>query len=213
MKKLGAELFGTFFVALVFNLTIVPPAIGAFAAIAVGLITMTLMAAATPISGGHFNPAITFGALIRGKIGVRDAVLYLAAQVAGAALAGILVNYYRQGGIAPVAAPGVVDLEKVLIGEFLFTLVLVCVFLAVTAREKMVEGIAHGVAVGAVLIVGMYSVFGNTGGVFNPAIAVSRCLTGLGGWEHLWAYFVATFAGGLVGGFLNRFAGTAEGNG
>ena len=213
MKKIGTEFMGTFMVALVFNLTIVPPSVGAFAAIAVGLITMTLMAAAYPVSGAHFNPAITLGALVRGKCGAKDAVFYLAAQVLGAALAGVLVNYYRNGGIAPVASPSAYGVEKILIGEFVFTTVLVCVYLAATARARMVEGIAHGVAVGSVLIVGMYSVFGNTGAVFNPAIAVSRCVTGLGSWEFLWVYLVASLGAGLVGGLLNRFVGPGENNG
>ncbi len=212
MRKLGAEFSGTFVIALVFNLTIVPPAVGAFAAVAVGLITMTLMAAATPISGGHFNPAITIGSLVRGRIGVKESALYLVAQVLGAVLAALLVNYYRHGGVAPATSASTFDVEKILIGEFLFTLVLVCVFLAVTVRAKMVEGIAHGAAVGSVLIVGMYSVFGNTGGVFNPAIAVSRCLTGLGTWEILWTYLVATFAAGLIGGFFNKLMGPTENN-
>jgi glycerol uptake facilitator-like aquaporin len=56
----------------------------------------------------------------------------------------------------------------------------------------------------------MFSVFGNTGAVFNPAIAVSRCLTGLGSWEFLWVYLAAMFAAGLAGGFMNRFMGPAE---
>ena len=210
MKKFGAELFGTFMIALVFNLTIVPPAVGAFAALAVGLTTMALMVAASPISGGHFNPAITVGALVRGRIGVKDSVLYLIAQILGAALAGFVVNYYRHGGFGPAAVPSTFEVEKVVIGEFLFTLALVCVFLSVTARAGMAEGVAQGAAVGSILVAGMFSVFGNTGGVFNPAIAVSRCLTGLGGWEILWVYLAAMFAAGIAGGFMNRFMGPAE---
>jgi aquaporin Z len=210
MKKYAAELAGTFVIALVFNLTIVPPTIGAFAAVAIGLIIMTVTAMAYPVSGGHFNPAITLGALVQKRIGAKDAVLYMFMQVVGAALAGVLVNYYRQGGFVATAVPGSFDLEKVLIMEFLFTLVLVCVYLTASSRPALAEGLGHGVAVAAVAVVGMYSVFGNTGSVFNPAIAVSRGVTGLGSWEMLWAYLVATLAAGALAGVMQKMMGGSE---
>jgi aquaporin Z len=211
MKKYAVELAGTFIIALVFNLTIVPPTIGAFAAVAIGLIIMTLTATAYPVSGGHFNPAITVGALVQKRIGVKDAAAYLLMQVVGAALAGVLVNYYRHGGISAAAAPSSFELEPVLIMEFLFTLVLVCVYLSAASRPALADGLGHGAAVGAVVVVGMYSVFGNTGSVFNPAIAVSRGVTGLGTWDMLWVYLVATLAAGAVAGVLQKLMGGAEG--
>jgi aquaporin Z len=211
MKKYAVELAGTFIIALVFNLTIVPPAIGAFAAVAIGLIIMTLTAMAYPVSGGHFNPAITIGALVQKRIGVKDAVVYLLVQVAGAALAGVLVNYFRHGGVAAAAVPSSFDLEQVLIMEFLFTLVLVCVYLTASSRPALAQGLGHGAAVGAAVVVGMYSVFGNTGSVFNPAIAVSRGVTGLGSWEMLWAYLVATLFAGAVAGVVQKVMRGEEG--
>lgn len=212
MKKYAVELAGTFVVALVFSLTIVPPAIGAFAAVAIGLIIMTMTAMAHPVSGGHFNPAITLGAWVQKRMGGKDAVIYMLVQVAGAALAGVLVNYLRNGAVTAAAAPGAFDLEKVLIMEFIFTLVLVCVYLTGASRPGLAQGLGHGAAVGAVVVVGMYSVFGNTGSVFNPAIAVSRGVTGLGSWDLLWAYLLATLAAGALAGVTQRVMSAPEGS-
>jgi glycerol uptake facilitator-like aquaporin len=211
MKKYAMELSGTFVIALVFNLTIVPPAIGAFAAVAIGLVIMIFTAMAYPVSGGHFNPAITCGALVQKRIGVKDAAVYLLMQVVGAALAGVLVNYYRHGGVAAAAVPSAFDLEQVLIMEFLFTLLLVCVYLSAASRPALTQGLGHGAAVGAAVAVGMYSVFGNTGSVFNPALAVSRGVTGLGSWDLLWAYLVATLLAGAVAGVVQKMMGGQEG--
>src|SRR5215469_18491707 len=56
-----------------------------------GLIYAALVYVAGPISGGHVNPAVTFGALISGRIGIVAAVGYWVAQLAGGLVGALLL--------------------------------------------------------------------------------------------------------------------------
>ena len=90
MKKYAAELVGTF--VLVFggvgSAVLAGTHIGfAGVAFAFGLSLLAMAYAIGPISGCHINPAVTLGILIARKIGVKDAVLYMVAQVIGAIIA------------------------------------------------------------------------------------------------------------------------------
>src|SRR5215472_1263029 len=60
-------------------------------ALAFGLIYAALVYVVGPISGGHVNPAVTFGALLSGRIGIVDAVGYWVAQLAGGLVGALLL--------------------------------------------------------------------------------------------------------------------------
>ncbi|MGM7424501.1 MIP/aquaporin family protein [Cellulosimicrobium sp. CpK407] len=95
LARLGAEVFGTFFLVL----AIVGVALYTFVsqqnALAVGLaggIAVVAGAAAVGnVSGGHFNPAVTLGAAIGGRTAWRDVLPYWVAQLVGALLAGLVL--------------------------------------------------------------------------------------------------------------------------
>jgi aquaporin Z len=95
LARLGAEVFGTFFLVL----AIVGVALYTFVsqqnALAVGLaggIAVIAGAAAVGnVSGGHFNPAVTLGAAIGGRTAWRDVLPYWVAQLVGAILAGLVL--------------------------------------------------------------------------------------------------------------------------
>src|SRR3954470_12114915 len=94
-NKLVAELIGTFtLVASVLGAALVSfGALGGGSGIlgvafAVGLSVMVMAYAVGPISGGHFNPAVTFGLFAAGRFPARDIGPYVAAQVVGGLLAG-----------------------------------------------------------------------------------------------------------------------------
>src|SRR5579862_1646750 len=100
MKKYAAELVGTF--VLVFggvgSAVLAGSHIGfAGVAFAFGLSLLAMAYAIGPISGCHINPAVTLGILIAKKIDVKDAVLYMVAQVVGAIIAAALLLYVAQG--------------------------------------------------------------------------------------------------------------------
>jgi aquaporin Z len=82
MSKLLVEFVGTFFLVLVVALTGNP--------LAIGSILMVMVYAGGHISGAHYNPAVTIGLLMSGKVRNGDAIGYILAQLLGAfAAAGV----------------------------------------------------------------------------------------------------------------------------
>src|SRR5205807_8333319 len=68
MRKYIAEFIGTFFLVLTVGCTVIPAAAGVIPALAIGAVLMVMIFAGGHISGGHFNPAVTFAAFIRGNM-------------------------------------------------------------------------------------------------------------------------------------------------
>src|ERR1700686_3357729 len=93
-RKLVVEFIGTFF--LVFTVGASVRSGSSLAPLAIGAVLMVMVYAGGHISGGHYNPAVTMAALVRRRIGIRDAVGYWIAQVLGGvaarALARAVVN-------------------------------------------------------------------------------------------------------------------------
>ncbi|MBS1909711.1 MAG: aquaporin, partial [Bacteroidetes bacterium] len=139
MKKLITEFIGTFFLILTIGLAVLGGA-GAMAPVAIGLALMVMVYAGGHISGAHFNPAVTLGILIRGKITVADAVPYMIVQVVAGAIAAFVVQYLlgsdKVTALAAAANPNAV---KALVAEILGTFALVFVVLNV-ATSKATAG-------------------------------------------------------------------------
>src|SRR6266513_2489470 len=78
---------------------------GVIAPLAIGAALMVMVYAGGHISGGHYNPAVTLGVLIRGKVQAADVVPYWIAQFAGAAVAALIVGKFLRAGVAltPIA--------------------------------------------------------------------------------------------------------------
>src|SRR5688572_6935343 len=101
LKRCVAEFIGTF--ALIFvGVGAIYHNAGLLAvALAHGL-TIAVMASATAgISGGHLNPAVTFGLLIGGKIDLKNSAAYWVAQLAGASVAGFVLLFLFTGQLDP----------------------------------------------------------------------------------------------------------------
>lgn len=212
MKASLVEFVGTFVLVVVFGLTLVPPGVGPFAPLAIGLMLAAMVTAGGPVSGGHLNPAVTLGVWLGGRCAGKVVLPYIVAQLVGAALAGILVNYFRAGGVAATTTPVVHDLVKVGVVELLFTFTLVYVFLAVTLPSRGLGGAFSGLAVGAAVLGGMYAGLPLSGGAFNPAVAVGMSLMGLGSLNLLWMYLLAELAGGALAAivFKTTYSGLFE---
>jgi len=84
MNKYIAEFIGTFFLVLTVGCTVIGAGSGVIAPLAIGAALMVMVFAGGHISGGHYNPAVTLGILIRGKLQSADVVPYWIAQLAGA---------------------------------------------------------------------------------------------------------------------------------
>src|SRR5215471_9401142 len=103
MKELGAEFIGTFMLvssvcgAALFS----APSVGLIAvALSIGTAVLAMAYAVGPISGGHFNPAVTCGLVAAGRFGAGKAIPYIIAQVIGGAVAAAVFYVILQGAPA-----------------------------------------------------------------------------------------------------------------
>ncbi|CAB4932170.1 unannotated protein [freshwater metagenome] len=192
-RKLTVEFIGTFFLMLTIGLA------GSIASgvgpLAIGSALMVMIFAGGHISGGHFNPAVSLAVMLRGKLGRNEFLPYVAAQVAGAVVAGLVVIVL---GFDPKQSLALESAGKMLLVEFLFTFALAWVVLNV-ATSKDTEGNSfYGLAIGFTVTVGAFAVGGISGAAFNPAIAVGAMVFNLFSWGDIWIYLLATLIGGAA---------------
>src|SRR6188768_3845997 len=126
MAKLVMELIGTFFLVLTVGATVVGAIPGVIPPLAIGAALMVMVYAGGHVSGGHYNPAVSLGACIRGALPAKDLIPYWIAQVVGASLAALTVGFLRPDAVITAMAP---DVPKALVAEVLFTFALVFVVL------------------------------------------------------------------------------------
>ena len=175
------------------------------APIAEGFILCVLVFTFAYISGGHFNPAITFGALLIEQIRIEEATAYWIAQCAGG-IAGAVYAIIVNGTTRHIPAPQVFKnlpqyVVTAFVAEAIFTGILVTVVLHV-AYSSQKNNHYYGLAIGMCFLAAGYAVGGISGGSFNPAVALSlqlvKCVTGnCIPLMHLWLYWAAPAAGAL----------------
>ncbi len=198
MSKYATEFIGAFFLVLVIGLAGVQDVAPAPLAIGAALAVLVYMGGHT--SGAHYNPAVSVAVLLRGKLHRRDLAPYVVAQVTGSLAAATTVRLLV-GEFMVVAPDPAASLAAALAAEVLFTFALALVILNVATSPRS-EGNSHyGLAIGATVMVGAFSVGGLSGGAFNPAVGTGPILVALAGGgslDHLWLYW----AGPLVGAAL-----------
>src|SRR2546430_7725235 len=200
MNKYITEFIGPFFLVLTVGCTGIGAGAGVIAPLAVGAALMVMVFAGGNISGGHYNPAVTLGVLIRGKVKPGDVVPYWIAQFLAAAVAALLtVKVLRAGvpitAILPKTGPA-------LLAEFLFTFALVYVVLNTATAEGTSGNSFYGLAIGMTVMTGAFAVGDISGGAFNPAVALGISLLGISSWNNIWIYLVANFAAAIVAAFV-----------
>ncbi len=207
MPKYLCELIGTFFLVLTIGCTVIGGVAGIIPPLAIGSALMVMIFAGGHLSGGHYNPAVTFGVWLRGRCDAKDVLPYMASQVLGAVLAALAVKYLRSGAEVVVAKP---DVGRALLAEFLFTFALVYVVLNVATAKGTVGNSFYGLAIGFTVLTGAFAVGDISGGAFNPAVAVGISVLGLSSWSNLWIFLVANFLGGAAAAGVFRLLNTAE---
>lgn len=195
MNKYIAEFIGTFFLVLTIGCTGIGAGTGVIAPLAIGAALMVMVYAGGHISGAHYNPAVTLGVLIRGKLKVVDVVPYMVAQFAAAAAAALTIKFLRAGiDVTPIAP----KIGPALLAEFLFTFALVYVVLNAATAEGTSGNSFYGLAIGMTVMTGAFAVGDISGGAFNPAVALGISLLGISSWANIWIYLVANFAAAVV---------------
>jgi len=203
-KKLIVELIGTFFLVFTVGMCVINTPAGTIPPIAIGMSLMIMVYAGGHFSGGHYNPAVTLAAFVRGKCPAMDVVPYWAAQVGGAALASVLVIYLKgNGGTAMEFSKEL--LPKVAFAEFLFTFALAYVVLNSATSKGTAGNSFYGLAIGSTVMVGAFAVGSISGGAFNPAVASGLTMMSIFKLSYVWVHILADLAGGLVAGLLFRF--------
>ena len=211
LRRSFVELLGMFALVLVGVGAIM--AVGAQAdagtldvALAFGLVIAVMVSAVGHISGGHFNPAVTFGLMLTRRISVLLGLFYWIAQFAGGVLAALLLRWIFPATIRDatnLGAPAVhtIDLGPALVIEALMTFFLVWVVFATTADPRSTYSAVAGLAIGLTVVFGMLMSYPLTGGSLNPARAFGPMLVS-SSWTDAWIYFVGPLAGGAIAALL-----------
>ena len=198
MSRYITELIGTFF--LVFTIGMVSTDGTAAAPLAIAAALTALVYMGGPVSGAHYNPAVTIAIYLRGSMERRDIVPYLAAQLFGAWLAASMVHLLTGGTFAPGPGPGYGAVEMML-AEIAFTFFLVLVILNVATTAASEGNQYYGLAIGFAVGGGAWAVGGVSGAAFNPAVGIGPTIVevfaGNGTFGNLWIYIVGPFAGAL----------------
>lgn len=214
MVKYFAELVGTF--VLVFggvgSAVLAGSHIGfAGVALAFGLSLLAMVYTIGPVSGCHVNPAVTLGVLLARKIGLKDAVMYVIAQIIGAIVAAAIVLVIAKGlpaGYDPAVgglgadgyglhSPDHYSMAAGFVVEIVLTFFLVLTVLGSTdvAAPVGFAGIAIGLVLTLIHLVGIPV----TNTSVNPARSIGPALF-VGGWaiQQLWLFIVAPLIGAAI---------------
>lgn len=201
MKKYIVEFIGTFF--LVFTVGIAVRNAAPFAPFAIGSILMVMIFAGGHISGGHFNPAVTLAAFLRGRCDKRDLLPYWAAQFLAALAAALIVNLVLEGRVNPAAVATRPTVNSFIV-EFLFSFALAWTVLNVATAKGTMGNSFYGLAIGFTVLVGAITVGGISGGAFNPAVGLGVWTMGLESARQFGVYVVSDFAGAAFGALVFR---------
>lgn len=196
--------------------------------LAVGLTVVAGAYAFGPISGGHFNPAVTLGLAAAGRFPWRRVLPYVAAQLVGGLVATTLVvligifgpdgwlSKAQDGGFASNGwgrlSPGGFGIGAAMIVEVLFTGLFVIVILGVTHASRGTK--FAGLAIGLTLTLIHLATIPIDNTSVNPARSIATAI--YGGTEALsqvWVFIVFPILGALIAGFAYRalFDGTRRG--
>ena len=165
-----------------------------------GLAIMALVYAVGHLSGAHINPAVTTAFCLTRHFPRREAVFYIGAQLAGAALAGLLLlavwpdRPAHLGANAITIAPG-----SALVVETVLSALLMFVIMAVATDTRAV-GAGAAIAIGGVILLDILVGGGVSGASMNPARSFGPALAS-GTWSHFWIWVVGPVVGATLGAF------------
>lgn len=215
-KKYAAEFIGTAVLVLIGCGTAIFTNVNLVAtALAFGLAVVAMAYTVGPISGGHFNPAVSTGALITQKIGWKDYLFYLLFQILGAiAASAILFGMVKLMGLttgvaAAVGANGYAaapDMTRAIvltgIVEIVLTFIFVLTVLGVTSKTKNSK--IAGMVIGLTLVMVHLMAITMLGGTsVNPARSIGPAIFGgVDTLKEVWAFIVFPLVGAVLAGLV-----------
>jgi MIP family channel proteins len=185
-------------------------------ALAHGLAIGLMIAAAGHISGGHYNPAVTIGMFVGGRIGALKAIGYIVAQLIGAVIAAAVLRYIFPEGVRNATELGVpaiifegdnphiiVGKEHAVVLEVILTFFLVYVIHGVAVDARGAHAIAP-LAIGLTITMDIFLGGPLTGAAMNPARHFGPALV-QGQWNDAWIYWFAPVVGAIIAAVLYNY--------
>lgn len=175
-------------------------------ALAHGIVLAVLVSALGAISGGHFNPAVTFGVWLAGKLDWHRALAYVVAQLIGAILAAWAVRAVIPATLSPslglpALGADITPVAGIVVESVLTVILLIAVFgTAIDPRAPKIGGIAIGFAVGADIFMGGPL----TGAAMNPARWFGpAAVTGM--WNDWFVWIIGPLLGAAIVALAYRY--------
>ncbi len=193
-NKLIAEFIGTLFLV---TSALLGGGVAAAAALCLCIYAMG------HISGGHYNPAVSLGVFLRGRMTKRELIEYVSAQFAAALVAWVIFRILNGAHPEGYKAPEL-DFGKAILAEFLFTFLLVSTVLHVATTKALAGNQFYGAAIGLCVIAGASAVGSISGGAFNPAVGLGIALSGAKAFSSIAVYLIGCFGGGAVAAIVFR---------
>jgi MIP family channel proteins len=194
-------------------------------ALAFGFAISVLVYTVAPISGGHLNPAVTFGFVLLGDLTPMMGVFYTLAQCAGATLGAAIVwgsaisdtlTDQVNGDDKPPFLLGMnsvhpdLNIGSAFLGEFMGTFLLVWTVMMVAVSHKSIAGNLAPIAIGWSVFLAHLVLVPLTGCGINPARSLGPMLVVImaddkAGFEGWWVYYTAPFAGAAAATFICKY--------
>jgi aquaporin Z len=201
MRKYVVEFIGTFFLVLAVCSAIYHNPDNNFAPLAIGFTLIVMIYAGGHLSGAHYNPAVSLGIFIRGKMSLVEMIGYWVVQL----MAGVVAAVIAKNLFHFEATPSMPDSTfGAIIAELLGTFALVYVVLNVATSPKTANNHYYGLAIGFTVVGMAYALGPVSGGAFNPAVALGLSVFEKIDWSGLWIYVVGAFGGGLLAAMVYR---------
>jgi MIP family channel proteins len=169
-----------------------------------GLAILALVYAVGHLSGAHINPAVTIAFTLTRHFPRREALAYVGAQLAGAAVAGFLLLAIWPDKPGDLGANAInVGAGSALVVETVLSALLMFVIMAVATDTRAV-GAAAAIAIGGVVLLDILVGGGVSGASMNPARSFGPALAS-GAFDDFWIWVVGPVAGTAIGAIAYQF--------
>lgn len=187
--------------------------------LAFGLTVLTIAYSLGHISGAHLNPAVTIGLWMGGRIGAKEVLPYIIAQVAGGLAAASILYFIVTGNGSSIGdfaangygdhSPGQYNMTAAILTEFVMTFMFLLIILGAT-DAKAPAGFA-GIAIGLALTLIHLISIPVTNTSVNPARSISQAVF-VGGWalSQVWLFILVPIVAAALAGLVHRYFKSAS---
>ena len=187
--------------------------------LAFGLTVLTIAYSLGHISGAHLNPAVTIGLWMGGRIGAKDVLPYIIAQVAGGLAAAAVLYFIVTGNGSSIGdfaangygdhSPGQYNMTAAILTEFVMTFMFLLIILGATDANAPAgfAGIAIGLALTLIHLISIPV----TNTSVNPARSISQAVF-VGGWalSQVWLFILVPIVAAALAGLVHRYFKSAS---